>query len=121
METVRLEHCPRCDGTEVSNYLHIRQGKPILVYVRCNKCQCYVCRYSLSRYTSDKPFDSLLQLIGHGEADGSSAREMIQRIETFTIDVKAEYERVLQLAAKEDKRLMEQIIAEEHPDTGSGI
>jgi hypothetical protein len=121
METVRQEHCPQCDGTSTGNYLYVRPGKPILVYVRCLKCKCYVCRYTLSRYTSDKPYDALLQMLGQGEADGSSGRELKRRIESFTFEVKAEYDKVMELARREDSRLMEQIIAEERPDTGGGI
>ncbi len=116
-ETVRYEHCTKCGSTDVKNLVHIRRGKPIRVYVKCAKCGAYVCRYTLRRYTSDQPYESLLKILCKCEPHHQSARELLDMVETFTKSISDEFERLVQMAEKEDPRRMEQIIAEEKPQT----
>ena len=107
---VRLEHCPKCGSTECENIFALFPGKPVQVYVRCKKCGSFVARYTLLRYTSDKPYESLLKAI---RCPRSSGRQMVRELEAFSEEVEADFKRVLEmLEGGEDGRKIEEIIAE---------
>ncbi|HDG68314.1 MAG TPA: hypothetical protein ENG11_04125 [candidate division Zixibacteria bacterium] len=107
---VRLEHCPKCGSTECENIFALFPGKPVQVYVRCKKCGSFVARYTLLRYTSDKPYESLLRTI---RCPRSSGRQMVHELEAFSEEVEADFKKVQEmLEVGEDRRKIEEIIAE---------
>ncbi len=107
---VRLEHCPKCGSTDCENIFAICPGSPIRVYVRCKKCGSFVARYTISRYTSDKPYESLLRTI---RSPRTSGRQVAEELEAFTHEVEADFKRVLRLLEEgEDERKIEEIIAQ---------
>jgi hypothetical protein len=116
METVRIEHCPKCEHVEMKNMVYVNPPKDIKVYVQCAHCGEYVCRYTLKRYTSEETFESLLKLLTEKEHHIVSGREQKSRLAYHTTRVEEEYKRVLELAEHEDKRRVEQIIEDEFGD-----
>jgi endogenous inhibitor of DNA gyrase (YacG/DUF329 family) len=115
METARTEHCPECQGTSVHNQFHFVPGRRTLVYVQCASCGAFVSRYALERYTSNKPYESLLQtLSAHRSHYGDSAHQVRKQLESYGEEVSEGYRRVLGLLAKqEDQRKIEQILADD--------
>jgi RNase P subunit RPR2 len=109
MESARADHCPNCDATSVTNLVHVRTGDPVRVYVKCNACGCYVARYTLSRYTSDQPYESLLRLLR--QYAYASGKRCLEEVEEFGTVIKAEFERVERLvAAAGEQRRVEELI-----------
>lgn len=109
METAKLENCPVCKGVEHKNNVYIKEGEPVKVYVECANCGSFVARYTLLRYTSDKPYESLLRklyCLRH-----SSGRNLLKEIEGFTTESGNEFEKV-KLIVKDgrEKRKVEEII-----------
>jgi endogenous inhibitor of DNA gyrase (YacG/DUF329 family) len=115
METARTEHCPECQGTSMHNHFHFVQGRRTMVYVQCATCGAFVARYALERYTSNKPYESLLQILStHRSHYSESAYQVRKQLESFGDEVAAGYQRVLSLLAKqEDQRKIEQILADD--------
>lgn len=116
METVRIEHCLKCGGTEMRNLVYVNPPKDIKVYVQCAHCREYVCRYTLKRYTSEETFESLLKLLTEREHHIISGREQKSRLAYHTTQVEEEYKKVLKMAEHGDQRRVEQIIEEEFGD-----
>lgn len=113
--SVRLEHCPNCGATDCENIFVISAGKPVRVYVRCKKCGSFVARYTLARYTSDKPYESLLSALRSPRCSG---RGLAKELEAFTHEVEEEFQQVLELLrAGEDQRKIEEIIHQKHEGT----
>jgi hypothetical protein len=112
-ESARLEHCPKCDSTDVRNHMYFREGQPIRVYVRCARCDEFVARYTLRGYTSDTIYESILERLRYQRL--SSGRRALRIIEEFGADVADEYRHVLELIrTNEDQRPIEEIIADEY-------
>ena len=115
-ESARLEHCMKCGSTEVRNNLFFYRGRRVRVYVQCLKCGEYVARYTLSGYTSDEPYESLLQKLRFTRL--SSGKRALSMIEEFGDDIEEEFERVVELIrTNEDQRRIEEIIEEDFPDS----
>ena len=111
-ESARLEHCPKCGAVETRNNVYFRRGKKVRIYIECAKCGEFVSRYTLSGYTSDKSYASILERMRTVRLNsGKRTRDMV---EGFDADVRGEFEHVLELIRDhEDKRRIEEIIEED--------
>ncbi len=115
MESAKAECCPRCNGTRMTNLVYVRTGHDTCVFVKCADCGSYVARYVLSRYTSDRTYESLLENL-RGFAHGSGKR-CLQEIEEFNTMVRAEFEHVQKIAAANPQdRRVEEMIRDAHED-----
>ncbi len=94
----KKEACAKCKSTLMENLVRIEEGEPMKVYVVCAKCGAFVARYKVSRYTSDKPYASLLKILRISPSCPDS-REMIKELEAFSSEVEKEF--------KETKKLIE--------------
>ena len=107
MESVKIEQCPKCNGTNMNNYVYVHTGEAVRVYVKCADCGAFAARYVLSRYTSDEPYESQLRTLRlYSYASG---KRMLQEVEEFGGVVEAEFERVQKLAREhpEDRHIVE--------------
>ncbi len=115
MESAKAECCPKCNGTRVTNLVYVRTGEDTRVYVKCADCNSYVARYILSRYTSDRSYESLLQNL-RGFAHRSGKR-CLEEIEEFGTMVEAEFEHVQKIAeANPQARRVEEMIRDAAQD-----
>ena len=111
-ESARLEHCPKCGAVETKNNVHFCKGKKIRIYIECAKCGQFVSRYTLSGYTSDKPYESILARMRTIRLN--SGKRTLEMVEGFGDDVRGEYEHVLELIrTQEDDRKIEEIIEDD--------
>ncbi len=74
----------------MENLVRVEPGQPPKVYVRCSKCKTFVARYTLEHYTSDKPYESLLNSV-HGQGSCISSRGRALELEAFSKDVEEEF------------------------------
>ena len=115
-ESARLEHCMKCGSTEVKNNLYFCRGQRARVYVQCVKCGEYVARYTLGGYTSDEPYEALLQKLRFTRL--TSGKRTFKMIEEFGEDIEEEFVHVLELIrTDEDQRRVEEIIEEDFPES----
>ena len=113
-ESARLEHCPKCGAVETRNNVYFRKGKKIRIYIECAKCGEFVSRYTLSGYTSDKSYESILAKMRTVRLN--SGKRTLDMVEGFGDGVRGEFEHVLDLIrTSEDERKIEEIIVEELP------
>ena len=111
-ESARLEHCPQCGAVETKNNVYFRKGKKIRIYIECAKCGQFVSRYTLSGYTSDKPYESILERMRTVRLN--SGKRTLEMVEGFGDEVRGEYEHVLELIrTQEDNRKIEEIIEDD--------
>jgi hypothetical protein len=111
-ESARLEHCPKCGAVETRNNVYFRKGKKIRIYIECARCGEFVSRYTLSGYTSDRPYESLLESMRSVRLN--SGRRTLAMVGGFDADVRGEFEHVLELVrTSEDGRRIEEIIDDE--------
>ncbi len=111
-ESARLEHCPKCGAVETRNNVYFCRGKRIRIYIECAKCGQFVSRYTLSGYTSDKPYESILERMRTIRLN--SGKRTLAMVEGFGDDVRGEYEHVLELIrTQEDTRKIEEIIEDD--------
>ncbi len=109
-ESARIEHCPRCNSTSTKNNMYFSKGKKIRVYIECAECGEFVARYTLTGYTSDKTYESLLQKLRFTRIN--SGKRTMKMIEGFEDNIRKEYEYVLELVRNdEDSRHIEEILA----------
>ena len=108
MEKVKRERCPVCGSVKmVNNFVKYEDGT-IRVYVECSQCGSFVARYTLKRYTSNKPFESLLNFL---RKPTESGRDVLKNIEAFTKEIEEEYRRIKEkVKEKEEKQKIEEII-----------
>jgi len=112
VESARLEHCPKCGSAETRNNVYFRKGKKIRIYIECARCGQFVSRYTLSGYTSDKSYESLLERMRSIRL--TSGKRALDMVEGFDADVRGEFEHVLELIRNsEDSRKIEEIIEED--------
>ena len=115
-ERARLEHCPDCGSTEMRNNVYFCKGQPMRIYIQCAGCGQFVARYTLRGYTSNKTYESLLGRMRFTRL--TSGKRTLHIVEGFGEDVATEYGHVLELVkTQEDRRRIEDIIAEEYPDS----
>jgi ribosomal protein L32 len=115
IESARLEHCPKCGTVETRNNVYFRRGKKIRIYIECAKCGEFVSRYTLSGYTSDKPYESILEKMRTVRL--TSGKRTLAMVEGFGDDVRGEFEHVLDLIrTREDERKIEEIIVDDLGD-----
>jgi len=113
-ESARLERCPECGSCETKNNVYFRKGKKIRIYIECAKCGHFVSRYTLSGYTSDKSYESILERMRTIRLN--SGKRTLDMVEGFGENVRGEYEHVLEIIkADEDERIIEEIIEEDPP------
>ena len=111
-ESARLEHCPKCGAVETKNNVYFCKGKKIRIYIECAKCGEFVSRYTLSGYTSDKPYESILERMRTIRLN--SGKRTLDMVEGFGDDVRSEYKHVLELIrTQEDNRKIEEIIEDD--------
>ncbi len=111
-ESARLEHCPQCGAVETKNNVYFCKGKKIRIYIECAKCGQFVSRYTLSGYTSDKPYESILERMRTVRLN--SGKRTLEMVEGFGDDVRGEYEHVLELIrTQEDNLKIEEIIEDD--------
>jgi C4-type Zn-finger protein len=114
-ESARIEHCPVCGAVETKNNVYFHRGKTIRVYVECAKCGNFVSRYTLSGYTSDKSYESLLEKMRSVRLN--SGKRTLRLVEGFGEEVREEFEHVRSLIKEhEDVRKIENIIEDELDD-----
>jgi len=112
-ETARLEHCEHCGSTSMKNNMYFCKGDNIRVYVECEDCGRYVTRYTLSGYTSNKTYESLLRKFRFMRM--SSGKRAMKTVESFGSEVEEEFAHVRDLIrTAEDERLIEEIIETEY-------
>ncbi|UCF06487.1 MAG: hypothetical protein JSV33_05525 [bacterium] len=115
-ESARLEHCPKCNSTAVRNNVYFCKGKRVKVYVQCDRCGEYIARYTLTGYTSNEPYESLLRKLRFTRLTSGKRTKRI--VEEFSEGIEKEFRHVLQLIrTKEDERRMEEIIEEDYPES----
>lgn len=115
MERAKAEVCPCCHGTQMTNLVYVRTGQDTCVYVKCAACGCYVARYVLSRYTSDRGYEALLERL-RGFAHRSGKR-CLAEIEEFGTLVQVEFEHVQAIAEPDPQsRRVEEMIRDAHVD-----
>ena len=108
---VKTETCPKCGSTIHENYVRVATGEPIKVYVVCAKCKSFVARYQLARYTSDKPYEALLD-IAH-RVRTTDGRRVVRELEAFTKSIEEEFKLTMELAqTQKETRKLEEIIEE---------
>ncbi len=111
-ESARLEHCPKCHSTECRNNMYFCKGREIRVYVECAKCGAFVARYTISCYTSDRPFESILRKLRYAKLN--SGKRTMKLLRGFEENVSGEFARVLELVRdREDSRRIDEIINED--------
>ncbi len=111
-ESARLEHCPKCGAVETKNNVYLRRGKKVRIYIECAKCGEFVSRYTLSGYTSDKSYESILEKMRTVRLN--SGKRTLAMVDGFGDDVRGEFEHVLDLIrTHEDERKIEEIIADD--------
>ena len=117
METAKAECCPKCNATRVTNLVYVHTGQDTCVYVKCADCGSYVARYTLSRYTSEMNYETIIaNLRGFAHRSG---KRCLEEIEEFSTMIQAEFERVQKIALErpQDKRV-EQMIHDARKEGG---
>jgi hypothetical protein len=115
-ESARLERCPKCGSVDTRNNVYSRRGKKIRIYIECAKCGSFVSRYTLTGYTSDKSYESILERMRTVRLN--SGKRTLDIVDGFDADVRGEFEHVIELIKTgEDKRRIEEIIEEDLGDT----
>lgn len=92
---VKVETCPRCGSRNTENMVRVEPGLPVKIYVRCSECKEFVARYTLERYTSDKPYESLLDIYRHCGCSIAS-RTQAHELEGFTECIRREFDETCQ-------------------------
>ncbi len=106
---VKIETCPKCRSRKTENLVRVEPGCPVRVYVRCSECGTFVARYTLERYTSDKPYESLLKFSRRGGCSIAS-RSHAQELEGFSKKIETEFKETTEAPFTELK--IEEIICE---------
>ena len=115
-ESARLERCPECGSSETRNNVYFRRGKKIRIYIECARCGHFVSRYTLSGYTSEKSYESILSRMRTVRLN--SGKRTLDMVEGFDEDVRGEFDHVLEIIrTHEDKRRIDEIIEEDPPGT----
>ncbi len=96
-EKVRIERCPKCSSTHLENIFYLKRGEPARIYIRCCKCNSFVARYTLIRYTSDKSYESLLRSM---KGPFASGRRLTRELEAFSNEISNGFEYVTNLLEK---------------------
>ena len=107
-ESARTEHCPRCDSTSTRNNMYFCKGEKIRVYIECAECGEFVARYTLSAYTSDKSYESLLRRLRFTRIN--SGKRAMNMVECFEDDVKTELMRVMKQFQQDLKPLLFKVV-----------
>jgi hypothetical protein len=95
--------------------MYFCKGKDVTVHIECADCGGFVARYTLSAYTSDKNYESLLKKLRRTRVkNGDRAMKMV---EPYGEEVRQEFEHVLKMIkTEEDARLIEEIILNDLSD-----
>jgi hypothetical protein len=93
----KREHCPKCDSVEAHNYVLVRPGEDVDVFVECASCGAFVCRYTLKAYTCDDPYRSYLRQMRNRTMDSGS--DALQKEKVFASNLWEDYEAVKALTA----------------------
>lgn len=109
MDTAKLETCPICKSVDHKNNVYVKKGDKVKIHVECADCGSFVARYTLLRYTSDKPFETLLRKLRCFQL--SSSRDVLKDVEAFGLEIASEFEYVRSLVKeKNEQRKVEELI-----------
>ncbi|MEO0098321.1 MAG: hypothetical protein ABIK99_06925 [candidate division WOR-3 bacterium] len=114
MEKAKRESCPKCGETLMINNVYVKTGESIKIYVECAKCGSFVARYTLFTYTSDKPYEVLLQKLKCLEY--RSGKKALREIEEFNQSVAEEFRRVKSLLEEKPTESVEDLIKKKWED-----
>ncbi|MEO0072165.1 MAG: hypothetical protein ABIK10_01815 [candidate division WOR-3 bacterium] len=117
MEDAKKESCPYCQGTELKNYVYVKTGEHIRVYVECVRCQKFVARYTLITYTSDKPYDVLRKRLKCLEY--ASGKKALRELEEYSRAIDEEFSKVKYLAERHQEKTVEEMIKEKYEQESS--
>jgi len=110
MEHIKREKCPICGCTKLINNVLITEKEEVKVYVECSNCGSFVSRYTLKRYTSNKPYESLLNYYSKRQQD--SGRVILKNLEAFSKEIETEFKKVREtIKSREETKKIEEIIA----------
>ncbi|HHE04481.1 MAG TPA: hypothetical protein ENL19_00290 [candidate division WOR-3 bacterium] len=110
MEHIKREKCPVCGCTKLINNVLITEKGEVKVYVECSNCGSFVSRYTLKRYTSNKPYESLLNYYSKRQYD--SGRVVLKNLEAFSKEIETEFKKVKEtIKSREETKKIEEIIA----------
>lgn len=113
MENAKKESCPKCDSTNLINYVHVKTGANIRVYIECAECHSYVARYTLLTYTSDKPYEVLLRRLKCLEY--SSGKKALRELEEYSRNIESEFDHVRTLiTSTETEKTVEDMIKDKY-------
>ncbi|MEO0074587.1 MAG: hypothetical protein ABIK31_00555 [candidate division WOR-3 bacterium] len=112
MENAKKEACPKCNSTTLINYVHVKTGEHIRVYIECANCHSFVARYTLLTYTSDKPYEVLLRRLKCLEY--ASGKKALRELEEYSRNIEADFEHVKSLISEETTKTIEDMIKEKY-------
>ncbi|MBS4015376.1 MAG: hypothetical protein KGZ86_02950 [Candidatus Latescibacteria bacterium] len=112
MENAKKEACPKCNSENLINYVHVKTGEHIRVYVECADCHHYVARYTLLTYTSDKPYEVLLRRLKCLEY--ASGKKALRELEEYSKNIEAEFNHIKSLTTTELAKTVEDMIKEKY-------
>ncbi|MCS7258417.1 MAG: hypothetical protein NZ601_03485 [candidate division WOR-3 bacterium] len=117
MEDAKKETCPYCGNTDLKNYVYVKTGERIRVYVECIRCQKFVARYTLITYTSNKPYDVLLKRLKCLEY--ASGKKALKELEEYNRQIDEEFAKVKFLAERHTEKTVEEMIKEKYEQESS--
>ena len=109
VEVSKREHCPACDATQMSNFVHVRPGNDVEVYVECAACKTFVARYTLRAYTCEDPYRSYLRFMRRRRMSSGAAAH--KKADEYVKELWDGYARAKELAqAWEEERSVEELL-----------
>ncbi len=112
MESVKREACPKCNSTNLINYVKVKTGDNIRVYVECVNCHTFVARYTLLTYTSDKPYEKLLRRLKCLEY--ASGKKALRELEEYSKNIEQEFLDAKTLVSTDQSKTVEDMIKEKY-------
>jgi len=110
-EKSKREHCPKCGSIMMSNYILVRPGKDVEVFVECAVCGTFTARYGLHTYTSEDPYRSYLRMMRHRRF--SSGADAKKKSKEFSTSLWEDYEKVKKIITDhEETRPVEDLLEE---------
>jgi hypothetical protein len=97
----KREHCPKCDSVQMHNYVLVRPGEDVDIFVECGECGTFVCRYTLKSYTCDDPYRSYLRQMRDRTTDSGS--DALKKEEEFSTRLWENYRAVKDLVAESEE------------------
>jgi hypothetical protein len=112
MQDAKKEACPNCKSTILTNYVYVKTGERIRVFVECANCHRFVASYTLLTYTSNKPYDVLLKKLKCLEY--ASGKKALRELEEYNRSIEEEFFKAKELALKHEEKTVEDMIKEKY-------